>query len=146
MSIDPARLAALHAEAFAAPWSESDFADLLSQAGVFAVAEADGFILVRVVMDEAEILTLAVRPRARRAGLGGRLTGLGALRAAEAGAARLFLEVAEDNSAALALYAAAGFRPIGRRRAYYAAPDGGRRDALVLGLDLASNRDEARLP
>lgn len=135
---DPARLAALHAEAFAAPWSEAEFADLLQQAGVFAVEEADGFILIRVVLDEAEILTLAVRPTARRAGLGGRLVGQGAVRAAQAGAVRLFLEVAEDNVAARTLYERAGFAQIGRRKAYYAAPDGVRIDALVLGLDLAA--------
>jgi [ribosomal protein S18]-alanine N-acetyltransferase len=108
---DPALLARLHAQAFAAPWSEAEFADLLGQAGVFAVVEPDGFILVRVVLDEAEILTLAVRPEARRAGLGGRLTGRGAVAAAQAGASRLFLEVAEDNVAARALYDRAGFRP-----------------------------------
>lgn len=136
---DPARLAALHVQAFAAPWSEVEFADLLQQAGVFAVEEADGFILIRVVLDEAEILTLAVRPQARRIGLGGRLVGRGAVRAAQAGAVRLFLEVAEDNVAARALYERAGFAQIGRRKAYYAAPDGGRTDALVLGLDLSAS-------
>lgn len=135
---DPARLAALHAEAFAAPWSEAEVADLLQQAGVFAVEEADGFILIRGVLDEAEILTLAVRPSARRIGLGGRLVGQGAVRAAQAGAVRLFLEVAEDNVAARALYERAGFAQIGRRKAYYAAPDGGRTDALVLGLNLSA--------
>ncbi|MFN7127630.1 MAG: ribosomal protein S18-alanine N-acetyltransferase [Brevundimonas sp.] len=145
-SVDPAILARLHAQAFAAPWSEAEFADLLTQAGVFAVVEPDGFILVRVVLDEAEILTLAVRPEARRAGLGGRLTGQGALAAAAAGAVRLFLEVAEDNAAARALYDRAGFRQIGRRKAYYATPDGARTDALVLGLDLRNNPDKAPLP
>jgi ribosomal-protein-alanine N-acetyltransferase len=143
---DPALLARLHAQAFAAPWSEAEFADLLKQAGVLAVVESDGFILIRVVLDEAEILTLAVRPDARRAGLGGRLTGQGALAAAADGAVRLFLEVAEDNTAARALYDRAGFRQIGRRKAYYAAPDGGRTDALVLGLDLRNNPDKAALP
>lgn len=136
---DPARLAALHVQAFAAPWSEVEFADLLQQAGVFAVEEADGFILIRVVLDEAEILTLAVRPQARRIGLGGQLVGRGAVRAAQAGAVRLFLEVAEDNVAARALYERAGFAQIGRRKAYYAAADGGRTDALVLGLDLSAS-------
>ncbi|WP_395944214.1 ribosomal protein S18-alanine N-acetyltransferase [Brevundimonas sp.] len=143
---DPTELAAIHAEAFAHPWTPAEFADLLSQPGVFAVVEAEGFILMRVVLDEAEILTLAVRPDARRAGLGGRLTGQGVVTAARAGAARLFLEVAQDNAAARALYARAGFEQIGRRRAYYATADGGRTDALVLGLDLASNPHKAPLP
>ena len=128
-----AGLAALHATAFDSPWSAAEFAQLLDGPGVFAVAEPDGFILIRVVADEAEILTLAVRPEARSAGLGGRLVGQGAVRAAQVGARRLFLEVAEDNVAARALYARAGFALIGRRKGYY---DGGRTDALVLGLDL----------
>lgn len=136
-------LAALHATAFAAPWPAREFSDLLAQAGVFAVVEPDGFILIRQVLDEAEILTLAVRPQARRAGLGGRLVGQGALAAARAGAARLFLEVAEDNAAARALYDRAGFRLIGRRKGYYA---GGKTDALVLAFDLAADPDKATLP
>ena len=143
---DPSVLAALHAQAFAAPWDAAALADLLAQPGVFAVVETDGFILIRLVLDEAEILTLAVRPAARRAGLGGRLVGQGAVQAVQGGANRLFLEVAEDNAAARALYARAGFRFLGRRKAYYAAPDGGRTDALVLGLDLAANPDTVPLP
>ena len=129
-------LAALHARAFDAPWSAAEFAQLLDGPGVFAIAEPDGFILIRVVADEAEILTLAVRPEARGAGLGGRLVGQGAVRAAQAGARRLFLEVAETNAAARALYARAGFAQIGHRKGYY---DGGRTDALVLGLDLGAD-------
>lgn len=136
-----ARLAAIHAEAFAGPhetgWSAAAFADLLAGPGVFAVERPDGFVLMRAVADEAEILTLAVRPSARRAGLGGRLVGEGVLAAAAHGATRVFLEVAEDNAAARALYAKAGFVEAGRRPGYYAAADGGRRDALLLALDLA---------
>ena len=134
------RLAAIHAEAFAgphdAPWSAAAFADLLAQPGVFALDGADGFILMRAVADEAEILTLAVRPGARRGGQGARLVGEGVLAAAARGASRVFLEVAEDNAAARALYVRAGFVEAGRRPGYYAAPDGGRRDALLLVLDL----------
>lgn len=137
----PEALAALHASAFPAPWDAAAFADLLSQAGVFAETLDDGFILIRVVADEAEILTLAVRPEARRRGLGARLVETGAARAAALGAARLFLEAAEDNAAARALYAAAGFAETGRRRGYYPREGGGRTDALILSLNLT-----ARLP
>jgi ribosomal-protein-alanine N-acetyltransferase len=56
--------------------------------------------------------------------------------AAAQGATRLFLEVADDNAAALALYARAGFSEAGRRPGYYARPDGGRQDALILALNL----------
>ncbi|QBX37156.1 GNAT family N-acetyltransferase [Brevundimonas sp. S30B] len=131
-----ATLAALHAEAFDAPWSAEAFADLLSQPGVAAEVEADGFILIRVVADEAEILTLAVRPAARRAGLGLALVQRAAVAATALGAERLFLEVAEDNAAARALYGRAGFEAAGRRKAYYARRDGPAADALILTLNL----------
>ena len=51
-------------------------------------------------------------------------------------AKRLFLEVAEDNAAALALYKGMGFQEIGRRKKYYHRPDGPAVDALNLALDL----------
>lgn len=137
----PEQLAALHAAAFAAPWDSAAFADLLGQAGVFAEVEDEGFILIRVVADEAEILTLAVRPEARRRGLAAGLVQTAAVRAAALGGERLFLEVADDNAAARALYARCGFTEAGRRRAYYPAEGGGRTDALILALNLT-----ARLP
>ena len=102
---------------------------------MFAVAEEDGFILIRVVVDEAEILTLAVRPSARRAGLGVRLVEAAVVRAAALGAERMFLEVAEGNVAARALYARSGFVEMGRRRGYYSHADGRREDALTLVLN-----------
>lgn len=136
-----ARLAAIHAAACDRPgemaWPEAAFAELLGQAGVFAVERPDGFILMRVAADEAEILTLAVRPSARRKGEGARLVGEGVEAAAARGATRIFLEVAADNAAARALYASAGFAEAGRRPGYYAGADGTRRDALILVLNLS---------
>ena len=131
-----ARLADLHAVTFAAPWDAAAFEALLGQAGVFAVEAPEGFILIRSVADEAEILTLAVDPAARRQGVGARLLREGAAEAAARGAARLFLEVADDNAAARALYARTGFTEAGRRPGYYARSDGSRQDALILALNL----------
>lgn len=133
---DPPRLAHLHAEAFATPWDAGAFRALLDQPGVIARIDADGFILLRVVVDEAEILTLAVRPDARRRGVGRSLVARAVSAGAEAGARRVFLEVADDNAAARALYARSGFRQVGVRPRYYARPDGSRRDALLLSLNL----------
>lgn len=130
------RLAERHAAAFSAPWDAPAFEALLDQTGVFVIEEPEGFILLRAVADEAEVLTLAVRPSARRRGLGSRLVSEGAIAAASRGATRLFLEVADDNAAALALYARAGFVEAGRRPDYYTRPDGGRQDALILALNL----------
>ena len=131
-----ARLAEVHAAAFSLPWNAAAFEALLDQTGVFPIEEPDGFILIRAVADEAEILTLAVHPSVRRKGLGARLVREGAAAAAAGGATRLFLEVADDNAAALALYARVGFAEAGRRPGYYARSGGRRQDALILALNL----------
>lgn len=136
MSGQAERLASLHATAFETPWDAAAFADLLDQAGVFAIEAPDGFILMRVAVDEAEILTLAVRPGARGRGTGARLVADGVARATGEGAERVFLEVADDNAAALSVYRRAGFVEAGRRPRYYARADGSRRDALLLTLNL----------
>ena len=107
---DPARLAELHTEAFETSWDADAFAALLSQPGVFVVQRPDGFILMRVVADEAEVLTLAVRPSSRRRGLGRALTVESVAAARALGAERVFLEVADDNAAARALYAGLRYR------------------------------------
>ena len=133
----PEALAAIHASAFERPWDAAAFAGLLGQAGLFALGDDRGFILVRAVADEAEILTLAVRPEARRGGLGRDLVEAGARAAQARGAATLHLEVAEDNAAALGLYHATGFSEVGRRPGYYVRADGPAADALLLARNLA---------
>ena len=128
-----AALAAIHAAAFppASAWDAPAFAAQLAAPGVFSLIQPEGALIVaRVAADEAEILTLAVIPSSRRRGFGAALVREAARRAAALGATSLFLEVAETNVAALALYAGAGFRPVGRRPRYY--PDGA--DALTLRL------------
>ena len=132
---DASQLARLHATAFEASWDEAAFADLLAQAGAFGLATDDGFILCRTVVDEAEILTLAVRPEARGQSLGLKLVSAAAELAKASGAVSLFLEVAEDNRAARALYRRAGFAEAGRRKAYYKTAKGPV-DALILVLNL----------
>lgn len=131
-----AALGAVHTEAFDRPWTPKDIAELVASPGVAAIAAGEpdrfeGFVLVRSVAGEAEILTLAVRPTARRQGIGRALVEAAAA-AAAAGSDILWLEVAADNEAALALYAGAGFAPSGRRAAYYARRSGPPVDALVL--------------
>ena len=119
MDWGPAELAALHGACFTAPrpWSAAEFRDLLGQTGVFLVARPEGFALGRVVLDEAELLTLAVAPEARRQGIGAALLAEFCETAKTAGAARAFLEVAEGNAGALALYRREAWHEIGRRRA-----------------------------
>ncbi|MFZ5670666.1 MAG: GNAT family N-acetyltransferase [Pseudomonadota bacterium] len=128
-SADAPLLAALHAGAFEAPWSEDAFETLLAAFGVFGlIAGGVGFILCRTVADEAEILTLAVLPAHRRKGAAAALVEAAAALAAARGAQSLFLEVAADNAPALALYASRGFAEAGLRNGYYASGA----DALVM--------------
>ena len=135
----PADLAALHAACFTSPrpWSEAEFAGFLSNRLVFLLTEPGGFLLGRVIADEAEILTLAVDPACRRRGIAARLVDAFLTESKQRGAASAFLEVAESNSAARALYASAGFTESGRRRGYYDRLDGGAEDGLVLSCGLA---------
>ncbi len=125
-------LAAIHAECFPDPWSTQDLAELLAAPGTFAFAGDDGFILARTGGGEAEILTLAVSPRARRAGTASRLVQAAAEQAARLGAQILFLEVAAGNAPARALYQRLGFAQVGLRKGYYAEGREKPEDALVL--------------
>lgn len=129
---DSARLAEIHAASFSQAWDAAAFASLLSGQGVAALIESDGFVLIRTVADEAEVLSIAVLPAARRRGVAKALLSAATAAAREAGAQRLFLEVSAHNTAALALYRRAGFAEIGRRRAYYA--DGADAHAMALAL------------
>lgn len=137
-SATPEALAALHRCCFATPrpWSAEEFASLIASTGVFLLTRPhdglQGFLLGRVVADEAELLTLATAPEARRQGLGRDLTREFAATSRAAGARTGFLEVATDNLAARALYAGLGWCEAGLRRRYY----GPELDAVVMRLDL----------
>ena len=121
---DARALAALHATCFDRPWSAHSFAELLQGAGVHALGSAEGFIMIRCVAGEAEILTLAVAPARRREGLARALGGGGMhLAASQYQVTHVFLEVAADNHGARALYAGLGFICHGRRKQYYANID-----------------------
>jgi ribosomal-protein-alanine N-acetyltransferase len=141
--LDAAALARLHGRCFPDGWDADTFSAWAEDGGVILLlAEREGesegesavagFVAVRQAGGEAEILTLAVHPAGRRAGLGARLLGEAMRRIAAAGAHSLFLEVAGDNAAALALYAGAGFVQVGKRERYYPRANGVRQDALVL--------------
>lgn len=119
----PATLAQLHALCFQSPppWSAQSFTALLDSPHVFLIADPGqrAFILGRVIVDEAELLTLATAPEARRSGLARALIIEFDTQALARGATTAFLEVAEDNAPARALYAATGWVQNGRRPGYY---------------------------
>lgn len=132
---DLATLAKFHVASFNECWDEAALRALLATPGTFALMAGEGFILIRQTADEAEILTLAVMPAHRRAGLGRVLVSHAAAQALERGASRMFLEVSIENLAARALYVGLGFGEVGRRPAYYQTLQGPR-DALILRADL----------
>jgi ribosomal-protein-alanine N-acetyltransferase len=124
-------LAAIHAAAFSSEevWSATVIALHIGLPGGFGFIDPrGGMILARTIVDEAEILTLAVLPDARHQGLGRDLLRAAMRKAAMTDAHSMFLEVAEDNSPARRLYASQGFTEVGRRKRYYANGD----DALVM--------------
>lgn len=139
-SADLAALAELERGAFADPWTPAQLTEAMGWLGALAlVAEDDdgdvvGHLIGRVVVDEAEILTVAVSQGARRRGVGRALLDEAMRRMAAKGARTIWLEVRPSNAAALALYGVLGFRAAGRRREYYREPV---EDALVLRRDLA---------
>lgn len=135
--------AAIHAASFARGWSPTDLESLISDRGVVAdglflgdAARPKGFVLSRAVLDEAEILTIALAPAIRGRGLSRTLLERHLETLRREGVARLHLEVDEGNAPARALYARLGFGRVGRREGYYRRPDGARAAALTLALDL----------
>ena len=138
-------LAGLHAQCFNRPgdetWSERAFSDVLGMPGAFGFLaireEGDlpspvGFAVCRTAKPEGELLSLGVIPQERRHGLAARLIDFCLNTARNRGVETLFLEVAEDNPGAQALYESCGFEQVGRRPGYYARLQGRRVDALTL--------------
>jgi ribosomal-protein-alanine N-acetyltransferase len=137
---DARAIAALHGAAFHSGWSEDEFENLLSDRNVVAHRANTGrslvgFIVTRLVLDEAEILSVAVVASRRGKGLARRLLELNLRRLAGLGARTVFLEVDENNVPARRLYRRAGFREVGRREGYYPVSQGAA--ALILRRDLA---------
>ena len=145
LSYDHARAAArIHVQGFARGWDTQEIAALLRDPSVRGDAALEGetdalqgFVLSRVAADEAEVLTLAIDRRAQGRGLGGLLFEAHRARLAAEGVRALFLEVDENNAAARALYARAGFEEVGARKAYYPLADGSRARALILRKTLS---------
>ncbi|MEM6795157.1 MAG: GNAT family N-acetyltransferase [Acidobacteriota bacterium] len=134
---DAAELARLEQRAFGPPrdrpWSRDQLREELAHrapgapgrdAWVFQAPTGAliGYALFSNLGAEAELLRLAVDPEARRCGVAARLLRCGLRSLSRGGCLECFLEVREDNGAALGLYRGAGFSSCGRRPGYY--PDG----------------------
>jgi len=146
--MSPEVLADLHARCFLdapRPWTKGEFRDLIAAETTLLLCRKDGFALGRLAGPEAELLTLAVDPRARRRGFGTALVLDFETAARGGGAEEVFLETAIDNAAARDLYEKLGYRTVGRRAGYYIRPGAPALDALILGKRIA-NRAEPPSP
>lgn len=104
------------------PWSADDFADL-KKSGCDVMASEHGFVVWRVVADEAEIITIGVHPDARRGGIADAMLTLVESDIKKRGGKKIFLEVAENNVPARALYEHNGYVQVGVRPKYYDGTD-----------------------
>ncbi len=137
-----ADVVAIERLSFGVPWSYEAFAGELkvkNSESLVAIlnkgkeSKVVGYITGRWASDEAEIVNLAVHPDARRRGIARKLL-LNLLDNLERkGVKKAFLEVRENNVAAIRLYEALGFKRVGLRKGYYV--DTGE-DALIMRLDI----------
>ena len=129
-----AQVAVLEKQCFSAPWSEASVAgELDNPLSVWLVCEDQGRVLGYVgsqtVLDETDMMNIAVLPEARRAGIGERLILSLIELLKDRGSRSLALEVRASNTPAISLYKKLGFLQVGRRPNYYRSP---REDALIL--------------
>lgn len=125
------KLANLHKKCFPnRPWSADDFRDL-KQSGCEIIMSENGFIVYRIAVDEAEIITIGVAPDFRRSGIASAMIGIIEKTLKSQGVKKIFLEVASNNIAAQKLYENMGFWTVGLRPKYY---DG--MDAILMSKDL----------
>jgi ribosomal-protein-alanine N-acetyltransferase len=130
-------VAALERAVFGDPWSRRSFEEMLVLGHVRGFVlegrggRLAGYVIGSVAGDEGEILNLAVAPRQRRRGFGKVLLEACLEWMRTAGASTVFLEVRRSNVAAIAMYVAAGFEPVGLRPNYYRKPT---EDAVTMTL------------
>lgn len=146
--LDSSRIAAIHAESFAIGWDRPEIERMILDRHVADVMVSrapigevvTGFAISRVVLDEAELLTIALDREVRGRGFSEALLERHGQRVRQAGATSHFLEVADANAPALALYRKLGFTEIGRRKGYYPGGKGAdvqRQDAITMRRDLS---------
>lgn len=133
------QIAELEQQCFSSPWSQRSIASELDNPLALWLVAVDGakvagYVGSQTVMDESDMMNIAVRCDHRRSGIAKQLVEslCDCLRCR--GVRCLTLEVRASNEAAKALYRKLGFEQIGRRPNYYRAP---KEDALILRKEWA---------
>ena len=132
-----AQVAALEKQCFSDPWSENSVAsELENPLSLWLIAEGDGavcgYVGSQTVLDETDMMNIAVHPDCRRKGIAAALITELVSRLKARGSRVLRLEVRESNFSAIALYEALGFTQLGLRKNYYRNP---KENALILGKE-----------
>lgn len=132
-----AQVAALEKLCFSDPWSENSVAsELENPLSLWLIAEEDGavcgYVGSQTVLDETDMMNIAVHPDCRRKGIAAALITELVSRLKAQGSRILRLEVRESNFSAIALYKAMGFTQLGLRKNYYRNP---KENALILGKE-----------
>lgn len=132
-----AQIASLEKQCFGDPWSEGSIAsELDNPLSLWLVAEQDGavcgYVGSQTVLDETDMMNIAVRPDCRRHGIAAALIDELIVRLKERGSHILRLEVRVSNAPAIALYDSLGFTQLGLRKNYYRNP---KENALILGKE-----------
>ena len=137
--VDVHEVLAVEQDIYAHPWTLGNFRDSLQAGYSCWVMECDGplvgYGVLMVGVQEAHLLNLSVARGWQRRGFGRRLLHHFIDLARSYEAQRMFLEVRPSTVAARGLYVDSGFRQICVRRGYYPG-EGGREDAILMGLDL----------
>ena len=135
-SMEPSWSAAAVASYFEAPGSFAFLAATI-EPGHEKITQPLGFVLCRQAGDSCDIAAMSVAPSVRRRGIGRALIEAACAEAAKRGVREVFLEVAESNAPARALYVAQHFREVAKRAGYYANAGADRaEDAVVMRRDL----------
>ena len=132
-----AQVAALEKQCFSDPWSENSVAsELENPLSLWLIAEEDGavcgYVGSQTVLDETDMMNIAVHADCRRKGIAAALITELVSRLKARGSRVLRLEVRESNFSAIALYEALGFTQLGLRKNYYRNP---KENALILGKE-----------
>ncbi|PIT70789.1 ribosomal protein S18-alanine N-acetyltransferase [Bartonella tribocorum] len=136
---DSAALYQIHQHCFTPAWGKQAFDTFLTDHSIFGykaflIEKSDqilGFCLCRLILDEAEIITIAVHPHYRQQGIGTLLIDRIIHHLHDKRAIKLFLEVESSNLSALNLYQRFEFQKISERLAYYPSQNG-RGDAIIM--------------
>ena len=129
-----AQVAELEKLCFSDPWSENSVASELNNPLSFWLVALDGervagYIGSQTVMDESDMMNVAVHPDYRKQGIATALI-LGLVEELrKRGSRSLTLEVRASNETAISVYSKLEFQEVGRRKNYYRNP---REDALIL--------------